>query len=437
MYDINKEDGTLCYYTNLRERNIKMKKKFAIIILFFLLFSLLPAKSFAAQTVINPLDYAQMLGKGLDVDWSKTKEGKYSYNSQAAEDFSEMGIKHVRIRIKDDMTDESFKLLDKQINDCLTNNIVPIIAYQADELKNNPSDKNLNKVVNWWSKVSEHYKDYSYLLSFDLIIEVTDALNKEPERLNEIYESIVNEIRKSNPNRILMISPRVRSNPAYLNELKIPTKHNGYLMAEWHFYASGPSKNNKEKLWTTGTDEEKEIIIDKIGLALEWQKKTGIPTWVGAWMPGDYNDGDNYSVEEQAVFAKFVSNELDKANIPFAVNSDTKFYDRQNNTWYDEMLPVLNAIGFLKNNMSSATEKKIEWIKDNTGWWLKRADNSYPRTQWELVDGKWYWFNNTGYMVTGWKYIDYKWYYLNSDGSMAVNINIDGYNLGPDGAWIQ
>lgn len=423
--------------TNLRERNIKMKKKFAIIILFFMLFSVLPVKSFAAQTPINPWEYAQMLGKGLDVDWSKTKEGKDSYNSQAAKDFSEMGIKHVRIRIKDDMTDESFKLLDKQINDCLDNNIVPIIAYQADELKNNPSDKNLNKVVNWWSKVSEHYKDYSYLLSFDLIIEVTDALNKEPERLNEIYENIVNEIRKSNPNRILMISPRVRSNPAYLNELKIPTKHNGYLMAEWHFYASGPSKTNKEKLWTTGTDEEKQIIIDKINLALDWQKKTGIPTWVGAWMPGDYNDGDNYSVEEQAIFAKFVSSELDKVNIPFAVNSDTKFYDRQNNRWYDQMLPVLNAIGFSKNDTSSVIEKKTEWIKDNRGWWLKRADNSYPRTQWELVDGKWYWFDNNGYMVTGWKYIGYKWYYLNSDGSMAVNINIDGYNLGADGAWIQ
>lgn len=440
-----------------------MKRKLSIAILFFMLFSIFEIPSFASQMAISPWDYAEKLGKGLDVDWSKTKEGKEAYNTKTVEDFSDIGINHVRIRIKDDMTDESFKLLDKQINDCIVNNIVPVIAYQADELKNDPSDKNLKKVVQWWDKVAKHYKDYPYILSFDLIIEVTDALKKDSERLNEIYEEIVSEIRKTDPKRILMISPRVRSNPEYLDELKIPTDHNGYLMAEWHFYASGPSKTNKEKLWTTGTAEEKQIIIDKINLALDWQKKTGIPTWVGAWMPGDYNDGNNYSVSEQVVFAEFVSSELDKAKIPFAVNSDTKFYDRKNNKWYDEMKPVLNAIGFSKNtdepeyNDGSTSQIKAQWIKDNTGWWLKRTDNTYPKCQWELVDGKWYWFDENGYMATGWKYINYKWYYLNTDGSMktgwlkdtngkwyylnadgsmAANTNVDGYNLGPDGAWI-
>ncbi len=175
-------------------------------------------------------------------------------------------------------------------------------------------------------------------------------------------------------------------------------------------------------------------------------------------MAGDYNDGNNYSVQEQIVFAKFVSDELDKANIPFAVNSDTKFYDRQNNRWYDEMIPVLKAMGFTKNNVDSVIDKKTEWVKDNIGWWLKRADNSYPKLQWELVDGNWYWFDNNGYMATGWKYInnkwyylnndgsmktgwlkdtDGKWYYLNTDGSMAVNTNVGGYNLGSNGAWIE
>ena len=80
-----------------------MKKKISVLLLLFLFFSILPMKSFAASVPINPWDYAQKLGKGLDVDWSKTKEGKEAYNSQTAKDFSDMGIKHVRIRIKDDM----------------------------------------------------------------------------------------------------------------------------------------------------------------------------------------------------------------------------------------------------------------------------------------------------------------------------------------------
>lgn len=204
-YDINKK--IINNNIRFKGRIFQMKKRISALLLLFLFFSILPMKIFAANVPIKPWDYAQKLGKGLDVDWSKTKEGKEAYNSQTAKDFSDMGIKHVRIRIKDDMTDESFKLLDKQIKDCLDNNIIPIIAYQADELKNDPSDKNLKKVVKWWGKTAEHYKDYPYLLSFDLIIEVTDALNKEPERLNEIYEEIVSEVRKTNSKRILMISP--------------------------------------------------------------------------------------------------------------------------------------------------------------------------------------------------------------------------------------
>lgn len=160
-----------------------------------------------------------------------------------------------------------------------------------------------------------------------------------------------------------MISPRLRSDAAYLSELKIPTAHNGYLMAEWHFYAAGPSKTNERKLWTTGTEAEKKLITDKIQLALNWQRENQIPTWVGAWMAGDYNDGNNYSIQEQVVFASFMNEQLTKAGIPFAVNSDTKFYNREKNMWVEEMQPVFSCIygkkGVLDTN-SDATSDTTE-----------------------------------------------------------------------------
>ncbi|MBS5316114.1 MAG: cellulase family glycosylhydrolase [Clostridiales bacterium] len=293
---------------------------------------------------ITPWKYQSLLGKGMDVDWSKTTSGKENYSIQAVKDFKEQGISHVRIRIKDPANDELFIYLDQQIQDCLENGIIPIIAYQGDDLKNNPTEKNIKKVVDWWSTIAKRYKDYSHLLSFDVLIEVTDALSKEPDKLNEVYERVVAEIRKTNPTRIIMISPRLRSDAAYLKELKIPSQHNNYLMAEWHFYASGPSKENPRKLWTVGTNEEKNLINEKINLALQWQKETGIPTWVGAWMPSNYNDGNDYTVLEQVVFSQYMTEQLMKAGIPFAVNSDTKFYDREKNNWISEMIPVRDMI---------------------------------------------------------------------------------------------
>lgn len=173
---------------------------------------------------IAPWSYQALFGKGMDVDWSKTNQGRKYYNTQAAVDFATAGVSHVRIRIADKVSEELLKGLDRQIQDCLDNGIIPIIAYQADEFKNDPNEKNIKKVVAWWAEVAERYQDVSHLLSFDLLIEATDSLNKQPEKLNEIYERLVTEIRKTNPTRIIMISPRLRSDAAYLQELDIPTQ---------------------------------------------------------------------------------------------------------------------------------------------------------------------------------------------------------------------
>lgn len=295
-------------------------------------------------SAITPQKYATLLGRGMDVDWVKTGQGVSAYNSKAPQDFKKLGFSHVRIRIADDISEEMLLHLDKVVNDCLSSGLIPVVAYQANAFKEVSSDANLNKAVEWWKTVSERYKNTSELLSFDLIIEVTDELNNQPTTLNKFFEKAVSEIRATNPYRIIFISPIVRSDPEYLNLLTVPSKGNGYLMAEWHFYASGPSKSNAKKLWTTGTEEEKDLIRQKIRYAIAWQQKTGIPTWVGAWMAGNYNDGDEYSVPEQVAFATFVREELDKNSIPFAINSDTHFYNRDTGTWVEEMLPVLKAL---------------------------------------------------------------------------------------------
>ena len=99
----------------------------------------------------------------MDVDWSKTNQGRKYYNTQSAVDFAAAGISHVRIRIADKVDQELLEGLDRQIRDCLDNGIIPIIAYQADAFKNDPSDKNIEKVVAWWSEVAEHYQD-KYLI---------------------------------------------------------------------------------------------------------------------------------------------------------------------------------------------------------------------------------------------------------------------------------
>ena len=67
-------------------------------------------------------------------------------------------------------------------------------------------------------------------------------------------------------------------------------------------------------------------------------------------------------------------------------------------------------------------EAKAKWKINDTGWWYEYPDGSYPKEEWEKIDGAWYYFDNSGYMATGWVKYKETWYYLDAkDGNMVSN----------------
>ena len=132
----------------------------------------------------------------------------------------------------------------------------------------------------------------------------------------------------------------------------------------------------------------------------------------------------------------------------------------------------------------------VNWQRDAKGWWILNPDGTYPKAQWLWINNRWYYFNQEGYMFTGWLFynnawyyfeenegseqgkmslgwkeirgfwyyfseevgaengkmrtgwqeVKSKWYYLNpksgeENGKMLFNTKVEGYTLGPDGAW--
>lgn len=115
-----------------------------------------------------------------------------------------------------------------------------------------------------------------------------------------------------------------------------------------------------------------------------------------------------------------------------------------------------------------------DWQTGDGGFRYKNEDGSEAVSSWQLIMGKWYYFDAGGYAVSGWQQLDGRWYYfdenhamvtgwvqvndhwyylapdgnmktgwhqeipgvwyyLNADGSMAVNADVDGYHLEADG----
>lgn len=142
----------------------------------------------AAEPPLTAARYAQMLGVGMDVDWARTERGIREFDPLVVRDFQAKGIHHVRIRVAGEPTEARLIHLRKLVEACEQYGVIPIIAYQADEYKNDPKADTEKAVINWWIAVAHYFGQRSPLLGFDLIYEPADKLNHNVASLNRVYE---------------------------------------------------------------------------------------------------------------------------------------------------------------------------------------------------------------------------------------------------------
>lgn len=55
---------------------------------------------------------------------------------------------------------------------------------------------------------------------------------------------------------------------------------------------------------------------------------------------------------------------------------------------------------------------KVGWNQDQYGWWFANTETTYYAGSWQIINGKAYWFKNSGYAATGWVKINHHWYYF-------------------------
>ena len=84
---------------------------------------------------------------------------------------------------------------------------------------------------------------------------------------------------------------------------------------------------------------------------------------------------------------------------------------------------------------SEEVKRQNEWV--NGQWYDADGNASYaPKGQWK-EDASGYWFEDESgwYPVSQWQKIDGKWYYFTADGYMDYSEYRDGYWLQADGSW--
>lgn len=307
----------------------------------------------------NVIDFYSKLKVGFCADWAKNSQDRLLYQQALARGqrypalFKARGFDHTRIRVKDyDLTNSvipGVTLLDEIegiVGDCNDCGLVAIVAFQAEEFKENPTPEHRDQVVEWWKTVAARLKDYD--CAFNIVIETTLAVRHNDAALNDLYQVCCDAIATIDPDRVMIIPPSDISSPERLVNLVVPTGH--HVLGEAHFYAGGFDRTLD---WTPpGTDRQRKKVIKQFDLMAAWTAQTGVPAWLGAILIGNFNNDPSgevnltyqFSVEEQVELARFVKDEAAKRGIAIALNSDDKYMDCQSGKWRELMAPVLDEL---------------------------------------------------------------------------------------------
>lgn len=120
-----------------------------------------------------------------------------------------------------------------------------------------------------------------------------------------------------------------------------------------------------------------------------------------------------------------------------SVNSTDTSLNESSITQTITTAPTANTIQSTDYVTSTASVSNNGWKYINNSWYYYYSDGTMA-SGWILSGGSWYYLDSTGKMLTGWfKDQDGNWYYLYESGAMAADTTIDGYKVGPSGAWIK
>jgi len=295
-----------------------MKK---IILVLFLVSVFTGVNSQTPDDPISPVEAVNMLGKGMlfepqagNVNMAISAPYKPEYGQL----LKDSGFKSVRIRYQGDRNpmmkaiadgspydaDDDVLLdeLEGIIDDLLSKDLAVAITFYG-LTEDNAGD--FEKMVSWWGYVANRFKNKSHRLIFNLFVEPWSlANNSDHHRVMDYYEAITTEIRKTNPDRILIyfkIPPEdANDNPFgpgeeyFMTDTYNPVPADAGIYYMWDFHVLKSSTRDNIRL---------------VEQAWEYQDSAKQAVWSGAW----YSTSDDLP---------------DWLREPMAINTNRRFIDR-------------------------------------------------------------------------------------------------------------
>lgn len=204
-----------------------------------------------------------------------------------------------------------------------------------------------------WRQLAPRYRDQPNDVVFEILNEPNRKLSVE--LWNQYLVDAIKLIRKTNPNRTIIIGPGNWNGIESLPTLRLP-KADRNIIVTVHFYhpmsfthQGAPwSKENKDLSGITwnGAPEEKELIETKLKVAADWSKENDRPILLG-----EFGSFDKADIVSRARYTAFVARTAERFGFSWAYwqfDSDFIVYNIDKDVWVE---PIKKALIPTKSSM--------------------------------------------------------------------------------------
>ena len=220
------------------------------------------------KEIKNNFDEGFKIRTGVNVShWlsqsGKRGEARENYIVEADFDtIAAMGFDHVRLPIDEmqlwddngNQEKEAFRLLHYAVKWAFKNNLRIIVDLhiirshyfnaKVKPLWTDPAEQ--DKLVNLWQQLSEQLKKYpTNMLAYEIL---NEAVADNSEDWNNLIDKVVTSIRKTEPERIIVIGSNMWQSANTFPELKVPVGDKNILLS-FHFYTPMSITHHKAS-WT-------------------------------------------------------------------------------------------------------------------------------------------------------------------------------------------
>lgn len=222
---------------------------------------------------------------------------------------------------------------------------VVLNVHHYDEIHKDPV-AHTPRLLGLWEQIAAHYKGRPASVLFEVMNEPTNQW--KPAQWNETAGAALAVIRKTNPERVVVIGPTSWNNFRNLPSLKLP-EDDRRIVATFHYYEpfefthQGASWAKGADKWLgrkwTGTAAERKKLTDDFGAAAKWATEHKRPLYLGEF--GAYSRAD---MDSRAAWTRAVREEAEKCGFAWAYwefASGFGVYDPAKDVWREPLLKAL------------------------------------------------------------------------------------------------